>query len=583
MLMCANVQHSLILSHYSKVDSKINKVIKEVFVFSILVIASLLLSSSLNAQGSNWYHGAVTAETPFNIGTDDLYSKVIKDKKGSSVVVAVIDSGVDIEHVDLVNKIWINTDEIPGNGIDDDRNGYIDDINGWNFIGGKDGGQVGPDTYEMTRAYAKLQQKYGDRDPQGLTGKDLEEYNQYNEWGRKIESEISTGKSRYDEYNGAITFYKDILGYLNDFTGDGDLTPALIDSLRNGTSREAQVSTNVIQAVEADLGRTPTLEEVEGLLLPPDIYGALDFFGNKFKYNYNVDFDPRNIVGDDYYDFDNRSYGNNLVEGPDATHGTHVSGIIAAERNNGLGIDGVSADARIMVIRAVPDGDERDKDVANAIRYAVDNGAQIINMSFGKGLSPEKSYVDDAVRYAEKKDVLLVHAAGNSSENIDVADNYPNDTYEKAKGFLFWKKKKPKAWISVGAVNNSNDENIVAAFSNYGDSDVDLFAPGQNIRSTTPDDTYQIQQGTSMAAPVVAGVAALLRSYFPKLTAVQVKDILLSTSTPVNEMVRQPGSENLVPFSELSVSDGIVNAKAAFIKASQTKGKKKIKGSKPSA
>jgi len=322
---------------------------------------------------------------------------------------------------------------------------------------------------------------------------------------------------------------------------------------------------------------------VESLLLPPDLYDALNYFGNKFKYNYNVDFDPRDIVGDNYYNFDDRSYGNNLVEGPDATHGTHVSGIIAAERNNDLGINGVSADARIMVLRAVPDGDERDKDVANAIRYAVDNGAQVINMSFGKGLSPEKSYVDDAVRYAEKNDVLLVHAAGNSSENIDVADNFPNDTYEKAKGFLFWKKKKPKAWISVGAITNSNDENIVATFSNYGDADVDLFAPGQNINSTTPDDTYQIQQGTSMAAPVVAGVAAILRSYYPKLTAVQVKEILLSTTTPLNAMVKQPGSEDLVNFSELSVSDGIVNAKAAFIKASQTKGKKKVKLSKPSA
>ena len=557
--------------------------IKAVLVFSILVISSLLFSCGLYAQSSNWYHGSVTAETPYNIGTDDLYSNILKDKKGSSVVVAVIDSGVDIEHVDLVNKIWINTDEIPSNGIDDDNNGYIDDVNGWNFIGGKDGGQVGADTYEMTREYAKLQKKYGDRNPQGLSGEELEEYNQYNEWGRKIEQEISTGKSRYDEYNNAIVFYEDILDYLHEFTGDGDLSPALIDSLKTGTSREAQVSTNVIQAVEDQIGTTPTLTDVESLLLPPDIYDALNYFGNKFKYNYNVDFDPRSIVGDNYYDFDERSYGNNLVEGPDATHGTHVSGIIAAERNNGLGINGVSADARIMVIRAVPDGDERDKDVANAIRYAVDNGAQIINMSFGKGLSPEKSFVDDAVRYAEKHDVLLVHAAGNSSENIDVADNYPNDTYEKAKGFLFWKKKKPKAWISVGAITNSNDENIVATFSNYGDADVDLFAPGQNINSTTPDDTYQIQQGTSMAAPVVAGVAALLRSYYPQLTAVQVKEILLSTTTPVNAMVKQPGSDDMVQFSELSVSDGIVNAKAAFIKASQTKGKKKIKGTKPSA
>jgi len=205
-------------------------VVKEVFVFSISVIAYLLLSTSLIAQSSNWYHGSVTADTPYNIGTDDLYSTIIKDNKGASVVVAVIDSGVDIEHVDLVNKIWINTDEIPDNGIDDDNNGYIDDVNGWNFIGGKDGSQVDADTYEMTRAYAKLQKKYGDRDPQGLSGEDLEEYNQYNEWGRKIEKEVASGKSRYDEYNNAIVFYEDIIDYLHEFTGAGGLTPALIDS-----------------------------------------------------------------------------------------------------------------------------------------------------------------------------------------------------------------------------------------------------------------------------------------------------------------------------------------------------------------
>jgi len=177
----------------------------------------------------------------------------------------------------------------------------------------------------------------------------------------------------------------------------------------------------------------------------------MHYFGSKFKYGWNPDYDPRHIVGDNYDDVNERYYGNNLVEGPDAMHGTHVSGIIAASRNNDLGINGIADNAQIMVLRAVPDGDERDKDVANSIRYAVDNGASIINMSFGKGASPQKQVVDDAIRYAEKNDVLIVHAAGNAGSNLSTSENYPNDYFKKPKGFLFFRKKQPKNYISIGA------------------------------------------------------------------------------------------------------------------------------------
>jgi len=278
-------------------------------------------------------------------------------------------------------------------------------------------------------------------------------------------------------------------------------------------------------------------------------------------------------LGDNYADQKERVYGNNDVEGPDAFHGTHVAGIIAAVRNNETGMNGVANNVQIMSVRAVPDGDERDKDVANAIRYAVDNGASIINMSFGKGYSWNKQIVDDAVRYAEKHDVLLVHAAGNSSENTDISDNFPNETFTKKKLFG---KKQARNWLEVGALSWKGGEDAAAGFSNYGKENVDLFAPGVAIYSTIPDNNYGEAQGTSMASPVVAGVAAILRSYFPTLSARQVKDILMETVVPINQKVKKPGKdEDLVPFSDLSVSGGTINALKAAEKAAKVKGKRK--------
>ncbi|HMP31768.1 MAG TPA: S8 family serine peptidase, partial [Saprospiraceae bacterium] len=262
--------------------------------------------------------------------------------------------------------------------------------------------------------------------------------------------------------------------------------------------------------------------------------------------------------------------------GPDALHGTHVGGIVGAIRDNNIGMDGIAPNVKLMVIRAVPDGDERDKDVANAIRYAVDNGASIINMSFGKSYSPEKNIVDEAVKYAEKNDVLLVHAAGNSAENIDVADNFPNAFLGKS-GFIFKKNRYAKNWIEVGALSYKKDADMVAGFSNYGSKRVDLFAPGVQIFSTTPNNQYRYLQGTSMAAPVVAGVAAVLRSHFPTLTAIQVKEVLMKSTIPFTNMVKQPGTGKEVPFNTLSVSGGVVNLYKAYELAEKTKGKKKIK------
>jgi subtilisin family serine protease len=321
------------------------------------------------------------------------------------------------------------------------------------------------------------------------------------------------------------------------------------------------------------------MDDMIGLIGDVFEYDKEPYF-KKVAYGYNENFDPRDIVGDNYEDVDQKIYGNNDVEGPDAAHGTHVAGIIAAVRDNEIGVQGIANNVRIMSVRAVPDGDERDKDVANAIRYAVDNGASIINMSFGKGFSWNKNVVDDAIRYAQKKDVLLVHASGNSNKNIDEEDNFPNDVYEKPKGFLFCKKKEAKTWLEVGALSWESGENMIAYFSNYGKKEVDVFAPGMAIYSTVPNDSYQIMQGTSMASPVVTGIAAVLRSYFPKLKAEQVKEIIMQSADPIGTKVKVPGSDELVLLSEISKSGGIVNVYTAVSLASKTKGKKKIKKKK---
>jgi subtilisin family serine protease len=297
-----------------------------------------------------------------------------------------------------------------------------------------------------------------------------------------------------------------------------------------------------------------------------DLGGAIDHFRTKVDYQLNLAFDPRPIVGDDYNNGRERFYGNADVTGPDADHGTHVSGIIGAVRDNAIGIKGVADHVRIMVLRVVPDGDERDKDVANGIRYAADNGARVINMSFGKGYSWDKRLVDDAVKYALSKDVLIVHAAGNDGSDLEKEKNYPVRIYADNSGAA-------DAWIEVGASGFIDDSTLVASFSNFGRSLVDVFAPGVNIYSTTPGSHYANHDGTSMAAPVVTGLAALIREYYPRLTAVQVKDIIMrSVSRPDHPVtVKEDGVPQQVSLSTICVSGGIVNAYQALLLAAKYK------------
>lgn len=545
-------------------------------------ITLLLFVSSLNAQEDlkHWFH-ADPSEGYMGVSTNKAY-KALEGISSNTVIVAIIDSGVDIEHEDLADNIWTNPGEIPDNGIDDDKNGYIDDVHGWNFIGGPNGKNVGPDTYEVTRLYGKYKYKFDKANPALLNKSDKKKYEEYLVWKEEVEKNRASAEQAIAEVAQTETTVMSSLEALNSaITKDSiDFT---LDNINNIESDDQLIA--IGKKISNDFmgdGSITTYDE-----LKESIKSALaqdkKRQNDKLNFAYNPDFNPRaTIVKDNYGDSRESIYGNNDVEGPDALHGTHVAGIVAAVRDNDLGMNGVANNVKIMSIRTVPDGDERDKDVANAIRYAVDNGASIINMSFGKGYSWDKDVVDDAVKYATKKDVLLVHAAGNSAQDNDNTGNFPTDKYDKASGFWFWKKKKSKNWLEIGALSYKQGEDAVARFSNYGQENVDIFAPGVKIYATLPDDNYMYLQGTSMAAPVVAGVAAVIRSYFPKLKASQVKEILMKSATPVDLDVKKPGDKSgkLVKFNSLSVQGGVVNLYNAVQLAQTTKGKKKIKKKK---
>lgn len=542
----------------------------------ILFLAYSFQSIGQTSVPKDWFFGS-PGETYNGISIQKAYTEILKNKTPKSVVVAVIDSGIDIDHEDLKENIWTNPGEIPGNGIDDDKNGYVDDVHGWSFLGNADGQNVAQDSYEATRVFAALRYKYENANPANLNKKQKAEYDDYVKAKEIVEKETNKAKMNLSQLDMVEQKVMSSLDELEKSIAGRTFDKNTLDSLNTEGNYLLTLSKNLSVEYLSDPNIT-SIADIKSIISEEIAQDRRDP-SNKVNISYNPDFDPRKtIVKDNYADPYEKYYGNNDVKGPDPLHGTHVGGIIGAMRNNGLGSDGITPNVKLMSVRAVPDGDERDKDVANAIRYAVDNGATVINMSFGKGFSPEKSVVDEAVQYAAKKDVLLVHAAGNAGDNNDATPTYPNDTYRKKSGFLCKKHKTAKNWVTVGALNYKKGINTIAPFSNYGLSQVDLFAPGMMIYSTTPENTYAPLQGTSMAAPVVAGVAATIRSVYPSLTAEQVKEVLINSVNKINEEVVIPGgSGDKSAFSKLCVSGGIVNLYKALEYAATVKGKKKIK------
>jgi len=488
------------------------------------------------ADLQRWSHLDLIKDTIPGMSVDKAYAELLKNKKGVKVIVGVVDSGVDIDHEDLNGVIWTNPKEIADNGIDDDKNGFVDDIHGWNFLGNDVN-----ESLEMTRIVKK-----GDDGSQ--TYKDAKA-----EFDKKLE-EMQGEKQQVDfifQCNKSVSDYLKKENYTIDEVKAINTTDASLN-------KSKQVMISVI-------GQTG-----------PDFNSDLNDFKEQvydmLNYNLNLEYDGRKVVGDNPEDLNDKKYGNNTVYGPDkekALHGTHVAGIIAQVRNNKLGGDGITNNAQIMAVRAVPNGDEYDKDIALGIRYAVDNGARVINGSFGKSFSPHKQWVYDAIKYAESKDVLIVHAAGNDGLDIDLAENknFPNDSDDNKTEFA-------NNFITVGALNTTYGSGLVANFSNYGSFNVDVFSPGMKIYATVPNNKYKYEQGTSMASPNVAGVAALIRSYYPSLTANQVKQILMDSGTTTSLTVVLGENQEKRPFANASKSGKMVNAYNALLMAEKMSTKK---------
>jgi subtilisin family serine protease len=495
----------------------------------------LKISELTETQKKNWGHTDLLTDTIPGMSVDKAYTEIIGNKKGEKVIVAVLDSGMDLTHEDLVDVLWVNKGEIAGNNKDDDNNGYVDDIHGYNFLGESYNEQL-----EMARIVSK---KLGDASLQAKAKSNLD----------KDYQKALQNKGQYEQILQAVqnadNEVKELLG--KDSYTKKDLTEI---------KTEDETMQRNISILMQMLSIKDTIPEVLS-----ELKDGIKHFSDQLNYNLNVDFDGRKMVGDDPYNFEDRNYGNgnpkNRVD--DESHGTHVAGIIAAKRNNGLGANGVAENVEIMSIRAVPNGDEYDKDIALGIRYAVDNGAKIINGSFGKAYSPNAVWVYDAIKYAADHDVLFVHAAGNSGEDLDDPNNpnFPNDQINNGPEMA-------DNVITVGALTSTYGSEMVASFSNYGLINVDIFAPGDDIYSTMPNNEYDFQGGTSMAAPAVAGVAALVRSFYPKLTASQVKAILLNSGlTTKSKVVVDGDASKAMDFQKISKSGKMVNAYNALIMA----------------
>lgn len=561
---------------------------------TLLIAVGSLLSAAVIAQKTDvpkgWHLMDQKDSGYYGISMDKAYAFVQSKKlKSTPVIVAVLDSGVDTTHEDLRPILWRNPGEIPGNGIDDDKNGYVDDVYGWNFLGSRDGTNVEKDSYEAARVYHALKSKWEDKeiDPKTLSAADAKEYEMWKKAKQDVmgisanPADLKEMKSGYAQ----LSFVDSVIQI-----GDSIIRKDLKKDEYTCKDLAAYTPTidlaGRVKMIMVSICKDNNKDDITNLEILEDLEAQVSQLESEIAKNEAVHTAPKDyrnsIVKDNYNDINDKFYGNNnvMVSNKSALHGTHVSGIIAAARNNGVGMDGVADNVRIMTVRVVPDGDEHDKDIALGIRYAVDNGAKVINMSFGKGFSPEKKWVDDAVKYAESKGVLLVHAAGNSAMNVDTSWNFPTPVFQDGK--------RADNWVTVGASGDPKAGGLIASFSNYGKKDVDVFAPGVKIYSTVPGgNTYQNLQGTSMASPVVAGLAAFILEYYPKLTPEQVKYVIEKSTQKPSGKVIDPGTGEEVKMSELSVSGGVINAYEAIKLAStlqpegkniESKVKQKVKG-----
>ncbi len=510
------------------------------FISSLLIIVSL----TANAQNADWYNLDPVTDGIMGVAATRAYSMLPEGRTIAPVIVAVIDDGVDINHPDFDGVIWVNKNEIPGNGIDDDRNGYIDDVHGWNFLGNPEGENIEFETLELVRLLKPLAAKFDKVDPKTISKTDKRAYAEYKQYKAVYDEDIDELNEEFSEFAQISALLKGAYSYMQQRTGKEELTLNVLMEYKPVDEEEVQIIEFLLMAEKE--GIRDYLEE------------ANTYFDRSLNYNYNFEYDPRPIVKEAEAAAKGTGYGNNMVDAANPEHGTHVGGIIGAVRNNGMGVDGIASNAVIMPVRAIPGGDERDEDVALAIRYAADNGARVINMSFGKSYSPRSDLVYEAIRYARSRDVLLISAAGNETRNNDEIQNFPDGTLGS--------KATIDNWLSVAASGPVNDNTLLADFSNFGPKKVDVLAPGVDILSLFPGDGVKANSGTSMAAPVASGVAVLLRGLYPALNASQIKKLIIE-SLYYPEGAAAATDKGDVALKKLIRYPGIVNAERAVILA----------------
>ena len=483
-----------------------------VLILSFFLSVNLVLSQDRPAglpdqYEGDWFNLSPEQNQVFGVSVNEAY-KYFSELVIEPVVVAVIDDGVDISHPDLEGKLWMNTKEIPENGIDDDGNGYIDDVYGWNYLGNPEGENIEHENVEIVRLYRPLKERFENVDADAVPKADKKAYKEYLFYKAAYEDEISDLNDDYTQYAQLAALYQGATAYMTEKLGAEELTINELLKYQPENEDDAQIRDFLLMAEQEGLRKYLIENE--------------SYFESTIKYHYNIDFNPRSIVNEGEAAKNNTAYGNPMVWAGKPDHGTHVAGIIGAVRHNGSGTNGIAKNARIMSLRVVPDGDERDKDIALAIRYAVDNGAKVINMSFGKDYSPNQDLIFKAVKYASANDVLLIHAAGNDAANNDKVANYPDGTLGKRKSY--------DNWITVGASGPLRDSTFIAEFSNYGKKSVDVLAPGVDILSLVSGGGVDSYSGTSMAAPVVSGIATVLRGAYPNLSAKEIKEIIIQSA-----------------------------------------------------
>ena len=510
----------------------------------------LKVTALTEAQEKAWSYKDLKTDTIPGMSVEKTYKEILPGKIGTSTIVAVIDSGIDIEHEDLRNVIWKNPKEIAGNGKDDDNNGYVDDIHGWNFLGDIEAEQL-----EFARIIDRYDAEFSGKSIGSIPADKKDIFQVYQKAKQDHTQKIAETNENKQRYIQILTQVKTSHNAVKTALGKEDYTAADLAGIKNPSAEMQNNIGFLTQMLQYDSSIPAFIKTIED---------GLEYFDGQLESNYALGKNFRSVLGDDPYNINDTSYGNNNVIGPKkegAKHGTHVAGIIAAQRNNGKGMDGVAnSNIKIMALRAVPDGDEYDKDIALAIRYAVDNGAKVINTSFGKYYAQNPEWVYDAIKYAAQNDVLIVNAAGNDGYNLDDPTNkvYPNDQLDGGAEIS-------DTFLTVGALAPKYGGEMVANFSNYGKSNVDVFAPGVKIYSTTPENTYEFLQGTSMASPNTAGVAGMLRAYYPNLKANQIKDIIMKSGLETSTSVIVAGNpEKRAAFKDLSKSGEMVNMYNAF-------------------